>query len=127
MKKTIIGLLIAAALIPASYANAGGRHGNDWGRVIGYSAAAALTVGAVSALCCNNRSYGYNRGYDYDRYERARYEQAQYDAVMRDRYYNQPVYYAPPPRIIYTAPQPVYYSQPVYVQPQPVYYQPYRY
>lgn len=120
MKKSIVGLIMAATLMTGSYANAGGHIG--YGRVIGYTAAAALTAGVVTSLCCS-RSYGYDRDSRYDRgydrgYERAQYEQWRYDQRMRDSYYApQPVYYAPPPppRVIYVQqPQPVYYQQAPY-------------
>lgn len=120
MKKKIVGLLVAAMLIPASYANArGGHHGNDFGRVVGYTAAAVVTAGVVGAICCSNR----DRGYSYDRgYRQAQYEQYRYDQEMRSRYYAPPpVVYYEQPRPVYYAPQPVYY-QPVYAQPRPVYY-----
>jgi len=125
MNKKVIGLLVLAMAMPAGYANArGGHHGNDFGRVIGYTAAAVVTAGVVGALCCNNNySNRYDRrSYEYDRYQQAQYEQARYDAVMRERYYNpQPIYYVPARPVYYAPPQPVYY-QPVYVQPRPVYY-----
>lgn len=115
--KTIMKSLILATTISAmSVANAGGyhHHNNDFGRALGYTAAAVLTVGAVNYLCCSSSSY--DRGYqDRVRYENARREQAAYDAEMARR----AAYYQP--TIVYR--QPVYVQQPVYIQ-QPVYREP---
>lgn len=120
MNKKIVGLLVAAMLIPTGYANARGGHGNDFGRVVGYTAAAVVTAGVVGAICCsnNNRAYAYDRGY-----RQSQYDQYRYDEAMRNRYYAPPpvVYYEQQRPVYYAPPQPVYY-QPVYAQPRPVYY-----
>lgn len=133
MKKIITSLVLASTLLSVGVAQARGGHhhggGNDFGRFVGYTAAAALTVGAVSYVINsgNSNAYnnGYNRGYnDNYRYEAAR-QQAAYDYEMSRRYqpqpvyYSQPVYYAPPVRqqVIYVN-QPAYYAPPV----QRVYY-----
>lgn len=122
-------MLLITTLTTVSMANAGGRHhGHDVGRVLGYTAAAALTVGAVGYFCCSQSNNYYNRGYnDRMRYEDARREQAAYDAEMARR---NAYYYSAPPVVYQQVPvytQPVYtqpvYTQPVYAQPvyQPVY------
>lgn len=127
MKKIITSLVLASTLLSVGVAQARGGHyhggGNDFGRFVGYTAAAALTVGAVSYVINsgNSNAYnnGYNRGYnDNYRYEAAR-QQAAYDYEMSRRYQPQPVYYAPPVRqqVIYVN-QPAYYAPPV----QRVYY-----
>lgn len=134
MKKIITSLVLASTLLSVGVAQARGgyhhSHGSDFGRFVGYTAAAAITVGAVSYAfdSMNNNAYnrGYNRGYnDNYRYEAAR-QQAAYDYEMSRRYqpvyYPQPVYYAPPVRqqVIYVN-QPAYYTPPV----QRVYYNTY--
>lgn len=134
MKKIITSLIAASTLLAVGVAQARGyhhSHGSDFGRFVGYTAAAALTVGAVSYVINSNNSNAYNRGYnrgynDNYRYEAAR-QQAAYDYEMSRRYqppvyYPQPVYYAPPVRqqVIYVN-QPAYYAPPV----QRVYYNTY--
>lgn len=124
MKKIIKSLVLASTLLSVSVAQA--RGGNDFGRFVGYTAAAALTVGAVSYVINSGNNNAYNRGYnDSYRYQAAAREQAAYDYEMSRRYqpqpvyYTQPVYYAPPVRqqVIYVD-RPVYYAPPV----QRVYY-----
>lgn len=116
MKKIITSLVLGTSILAMSAANAGGyHHHNDFGRALGYTAAAAITVGAVSYLCCSSPS-SYERGYqDRARYENARREQAAYDAEMARR----AAYYQP--TVVYR--QPVYVQQPVYIQ-QRVYREP---
>lgn len=131
MKKIITSLVLVGTLLSVSVAQARGGyyhgHGNDFGRVVGYTAAAALTVGAVSYMVNSSNNNAYNRGYnDSYRNQAAAREQAAYDYEMSRRYYQpqpvyytQPVYYAPPVRqeVIYVE-RPVYYTPPV----QRVYY-----
>lgn len=130
MKKIITSLVLASTLLSVGVAQArGGYHhggGNDFGRFVGYTAAAALTVGAVSYVINSGNNNAYNRGYnDSYRYQAAAREQAAYDYEMSRRYqpqpvyYTQPVYYAPPVRqqVIYVD-RPAYYAPPV----QRVYY-----
>lgn len=130
MKKIITSLVLASTLLSVGVAQARGGHhhggGNDFGRFVGYTAAAALTVGAVSYVINSGNNNAYNRGYnDSARYQAAAREQAAYDYEMSRRYqpqpvyYTQPVYYDPPVRqqVIYVD-RPVYYAPPV----QRVYY-----
>ena len=124
MKKIITSLVLASTLLSVGVAQArGGYHhggGNDFGRFVGYTAAAALTVGAVSYVINSGNNNAYNRGYnDSNRYQAAAREQAAYDYEMSRRYQPQPVYYSQP---VYYAPQPVR-QQVIYVD-RPVYYAP---
>ena len=124
MKKIITSLVLASTLLAVGVAQArGGYHhggGNDFGRFVGYTAAAALTVGAVSYVINSGNNNAYNRGYnDSNRYQAAAREQAAYDYEMSRRYQPQPVYYSQP---VYYAPQPVR-QQVIYVD-RPVYYAP---
>lgn len=130
MKKLIASLVIAATILPMSYANARGGHsyhGSDYGRALGYTAAAVVTAGAISYLCCSNNNNSYQQGrYDQRRYEDSMREQAAYDYEMRNRYYQPPVYVAPAP-VYYAPPQPVYYAPSYYAPPprQVIYYRSY--
>lgn len=127
MKKVLSVLLIASSIVGVSIANAGGRHHHDnFGRYLGYTAAAVITVGAASyaANSYYNNNY-YNRGYsDRNRYENARREQEAYDRAMRARQYN---YYNQPRRVVYYNQYPViqerviYIDRPVYRVSEPVY------
>lgn len=129
MKKIITSLVLASTLLSVGVAQARGGHhggGNDFGRFVGYTAAAALTVGAVSYVINSGNNNSYNRGYnDSYRNQVAAREQAQYDYEMSRRYQPQPVYYQQP---AYYAPPAVYYAPPVrqqviYVN-GPTYYNP---
>ncbi len=129
MKKVLSVLLVASSIFGASIANAGGRHHHDnFGRYLGYTAAAAVTVGAATYVAnsyYNNNYNSYNRGYnDRARYENARREQEAYDRAMRARQYN---YYNQPRKVVYYEQYPViqerviYIDRPVYRVSEPIY------
>lgn len=120
MKKILTSAVIVGSLFAFNTANAGGYHhhhrGNDFGRFLGYTAAAAVTVGAASYIINSGYNNSYDRGYnDRARYENARREQEAYDRAMRQRYY-----YSTQPRYIEYRQYPVYQERVIYLD-RPVY------